>query len=210
MRGELVTVAALFVDPRGPYPTMPGVDCWPESRDARLYPGPHPVVAHPPCGRWCRLAKFVQYQTRGRLSVGDDHGCFASALASVRKWGGVLEHPAWSLAWAAHGLIAPPARGWQRDTSGSWCCEVAQAAYGHKARKLTWLYYVGERAPANLDWSKPNGERVISGMRNRCARPLTERLWTARDWKRAGGGATILTPPRFAETLVALARRAAA
>jgi hypothetical protein len=28
------TVAALYIDPRGPYPIMPGVDCWDEARDS--------------------------------------------------------------------------------------------------------------------------------------------------------------------------------
>jgi len=195
------TVAALFVSPRGVYPTLPGVDCWDEKRDARLYAGPQPVVAHPPCGRWCRLAKFVQHQTQGRLAVGDDGGCFDSALESVRTWGGVLEHPAWSLAWAAHGLIAPPARGWQRDIDGGWCCEVAQAAYGNPAQKLTWLYYVGNEAPEIPDWSKPRGDKVISGMRNRCMRPLSQRVWQS-------GGDSAATEAPFAEYLVGLARMA--
>jgi hypothetical protein len=200
-----MTVAALFVSPKGVYLTLRDVDCWPESRDARLYAGPHPVVAHPPCGRWCRLAKFVQHQTEGRLSVGDDSGCFASALESVRQWGGVLEHPAWSLAWAAHGLIAPPARGWQRDIDGGWCCEVSQAAYGHQACKLTWLYYVGYGAPTEPDWSRPKGTKVISGMRNRCSRPLNERVWQSNSAK---SGASASTTLQFAEYLVGLARNA--
>ena len=76
----MTTVAALYVDPRGPYSAMPGVDCWDEARDARLYAGPHPVVAHPPCARWCRLAKFVAHQTDGRLAIGDDDGCFVGKI----------------------------------------------------------------------------------------------------------------------------------
>ena len=98
-------IAALFVEPRGEYSKFPGVDLWDQSRDARLYSGPHPVVAHPPCGRWCQLAGLVE--ARWGHKRGDDGGCFAAALAAVRRWGGVLEHPAWTKAWPAHGLAVP-------------------------------------------------------------------------------------------------------
>lgn len=88
-------IAALFVEPDGVYSDLPDVDPWPESRDARLYAGPWSVVAHPPCQRWGRYwhgspRKPHQYK------MGDDAGCFASALRSVRQFGGVIEHPAHS------------------------------------------------------------------------------------------------------------------
>lgn len=98
-------IAALYVEKGGAYSNLEGVDPWDEKRDARLYDGPWPVVAHPPCTRWCRLAGLVE--ARWGHKKGDDGGTFAAALASVRKWGGVLEHPAYSDAWAAYDLTPP-------------------------------------------------------------------------------------------------------
>ncbi len=85
-------IAALFVQRGGAYFGLPDIDPWDEQRDARLYQGTAPVLAHPPCARWCRLAGLVQ--ARWGSKIGDDGGCFASALANVRRCGGVLEHPA--------------------------------------------------------------------------------------------------------------------
>lgn len=132
-------IAALFVDPAGAYAGLDGVDIWPDSRDARTYDGPHRVVAHPPCSRWCRLAGLVE--ARYGHKRGEDGGCFESALRSVRRFGGVLEHPAWSDAWPYFGL-PKPARygGWQRGICGGWSCQVEQGRYGHPAKKATWLY----------------------------------------------------------------------
>ena len=104
-------VAALFVQENGCYAGLPGVDAWPESRDARLYAGPWPVVAHPPCQRWGKMwfgQPLTVKRTGVRKKKGEDGGCFAAALAAVRKWGGVLEHPASSNAWAA-GLLGAEA-----------------------------------------------------------------------------------------------------
>ena len=47
-------IAALYVARAGTYFNLLDVDPWDEIRDARLYDGPHPVVAHPPCQRWGR------------------------------------------------------------------------------------------------------------------------------------------------------------
>lgn len=190
-----MTIAALYVQPRGIYAGFPGVDLWDEERDARTYPGPHPVVAHPPCARWCQLAGLVE-AVHGHKK-GDDGGTFAEALASVRRWGGVLEHPAWTLAWPAFGLSPPPAWGWQQSIDGSWVCEVAQSAYGHQCRKLTWLYYVGQHPPEPARWNRPKRVKMISGLTNHGGAGV------ARIRKSEASA----TPPAFAQFLVGLARQ---
>lgn len=106
-------VAALYVDPNGVYSGLDGVDLWDEQRDARLYAGPWPVVAHPPCARWCQLASVNEARWGAR--IGDDGGCFAAALKAVERWGGVLEHPAYSIAWSRFGLPRPARYGWARN-----------------------------------------------------------------------------------------------
>ena len=84
-----MTVAALFVATGGIYFNRPDVEPWDVTRDARAYDGPWPVVAHPPCERYGRYWSGGP-SAKVRRIKGDDDGCFASALASVRKWGG---HP---------------------------------------------------------------------------------------------------------------------
>lgn len=144
-------IAALYVLKDGPYIGLPDVAPWPESRDARTYPGPWPVVAHPPCARW-GFFWWGGPTAKVRREMGDDGGCFAAAIAAVRKWGGVLEHPANSRAWVAFGLPRPPrGGGWIRALAGGWCTHVEQGQYGHEARKATWLYAVNTERPA-LKW----------------------------------------------------------
>ena len=147
-------IAALYVQPDGIYANLPGVDLWPEERDARRYAGTHRVVAHPPCQRWGRFFHGSPRKPH-QFKLGDDGGCFAAALASVRRWGGVLEHPADSHAWAAHGLLPPPRTGgWvNADWEGGWTCYVEQGFYGHAARKATWLYANGTDLPS-LRWGE--------------------------------------------------------
>lgn len=152
-------VAALYVAASGCYAGQRGVDPWDEARDARLYDGPHPVVAHPPCQRWGR---FWHGSTRKphQFKLGDDGGCFEAALASVRRFGGVIEHPADSRAFAHFGLPIPHrGEGWTMpDIHGGRSCYVEQGHYGHEARKATWLYAVGIDFP-ELNWSR--GEQRI-------------------------------------------------
>jgi hypothetical protein len=191
------SIAALFVDPRGCYSGLPGVDLWDEERDARLYAGPHPVVSHPPCSRWCRLAGLVEARWGHRR--GDDGGCFASALASVRRWGGVLEHPAYSDAWRAHGLPRPPGSGWRRALCGGYVAHVEQGRYGHRAKKATWLYSYGTTLP-RLRWgSSPDAdsEALVSWCGNRVA--------SGEVRPRVGKRAASATPHEFRDVLLGMA-----
>lgn len=153
-------IAALYVQTNGCYFGLDGVDPWDEKRDARLYAGPWPVVAHPPCERWGRYwsgGPRLAGTPRAR-KLGDDGGCFAAALAAVRAYGGVLEHPEASHAWRWFGLARPPRKGgWIRaDNLGGWTCCVAQGRYGHLAQKLTWLYAARTERP-ELRWGLAPG-----------------------------------------------------
>lgn len=147
-------IAALYVETGGCYFGLPGVDPWDQARDARRYAGPWPVVAHPPCERWGRFWHGSPRKPH-QFALGDDGGCFAAALDAVRQWGGVLEHPADSLAWRQWGLNAPPrSGGWvAADFYGGWTCYVEQGFYGHTARKATWLYACQVELPS-LRWGQ--------------------------------------------------------
>jgi hypothetical protein len=203
-------IAALYVQAGGGYFNLPGVDPWDEARDARRYPGPWPVVAHPPCQRWGKLwagQPLWIKRTGERKTKGDDGGCFAAALEAVRLWGGVLEHPEGSHAWAHFGLCRPPrSGGWVvADDRGGWTCCVEQGRYGHYARKPTWLYAARVDLPS-LRWGK--GERRLDPA-------MVERLGEKRAARRGevgsrGGGTDsaprIGTPAEFRDLLLSIAR----
>lgn len=167
-------LAALFVEKDGCYFGLNGIDPWDKERDARQYAGPFPVIAHPPCERWGR------YWSGGpsgkvRRELGDDDGCFESALASVRKFGGVLEHPEATHAWGAFGLTRPPWHGgWiKADDLGGFTCCVSQGHYGHASRKMTWFYVNGidlDELP-ELTWGPAKNKlRMEDSFRSKAAR----------------------------------------
>jgi hypothetical protein len=145
-------IAALFVEKDGVYYGLEGVDPWDKDRDARLYAGPWPVVAHPPCERWGAFwYGGMHLASKGiRKHMGDDGGCFAHALWAVRTFGGVLEHPANSRAFHWFGMPkAKDGEGWtDRDRWDGASCHVEQGHYGHRARKATWLYACRTDLPA--------------------------------------------------------------
>ncbi len=188
-------IAALFVDGKGAYTNDPRFDAWPLERDARQYQGPFPVIAHPPCQLWGPMANvnFARYGGEHNRP-GNDGGCFASALESVNKFGGVLEHPAFTRAWVAHGLIRPCLGIWIKCGDG-WVTEVWQSAYGHRARKRTWLYCVSYHLPS-LKWDKVNGTHQIGGHDQR---------GKEKNKPTISGKAASATPREFLEVLYQIA-----
>jgi hypothetical protein len=206
--GGGVTVAALFVQPGGVYYGLAGVDPWDETRDARLYEGPHPVVAHPPCQRWGRYW-FGGPSARVRREKGDDGACFAAALRAVRSFGGVLEHPEASSAWERFRLRRPPhGGGWiTADQYGGWTCCVEQGHYGHRARKKTWLYAVGTARP-ELKWGRSEAKiRLDDGFHSAEERRRTVRTGACQRMSKAERART---PAAFRDLLLNLARSVSA
>lgn len=214
-------IAALYVQTDGCYFNLPGVDPWDRHRDARSYDGPYPVVAHPPCERWGRYWGGSP-TTWPRLTLGDDGGCFEAALAAVRKWGGVLEHPEASHAWRHFGLNRPPRNGgWVvADWDGGWTCCIEQGAYGHRARKATWLYANGVDLPS-LDWGRAEGDfaPLDQGFHSAEERRRWKETGQANDYiqraTQAGGEGRRLTvkeraatPDGFRDLLIEIARSA--
>lgn len=201
-------IAALYVEPNGAYYGIESVDPWDETRDARAYSGPHPVVAHPPCQRWGRYwhgAPNNPHQYR----LGEDGGCFAAALTAVRNYGGILEHPAHSKAWDFFGLTRPKAgEGWiKADVFGGWTCQVEQGHYGHMSRKATWLYAAKVELP-ELDWSKCE-QRIHPVALERYGYEKARRIGMmamvgGKDKTRIRNA----TPEKFRDILIAIARTA--
>ena len=128
-----MTVAVLFARQDSIYKKISGCDVYDIDRDARSWDGGAPVVAHPPCRSWGRL-RMVAKPREGERDLA------VFAVAAVRRWGGVLEHPATSTLWAHQGLPLPGAG---RDSWGGFTIPILQHWFGHRAEKATWLYVCG-------------------------------------------------------------------
>lgn len=181
-------VAALYVETDGVYFGLPDVDPWDVTRDARLYAGPHPVVAHPPCGPWGRL-KF--------LCTKQDPSCGPRAVEQVRTFGGVLEHPKDSALWHRCEMPRP---GELPDAWGGRSYYVEQVSWGHTCVKPTWLYVVGARPELVRAGMRHGGEptaRITNGPRGASAR---------KDLRRASTKECAATPIAFRDFLLSLAR----
>lgn len=132
-------VAVLFARQDSVYKSISMCDVWDIDRDARRWPGGCPVVAHPPCRAWGRLRAFAKPRP-------DEKDLARWAVEQIKRWGGVLEHPAGSKLWADQSLPLPGAA---PDQHGGWTLAAPQKWWGHKAEKATWFYILG-CSPADI------------------------------------------------------------
>lgn len=124
--------AILCARERSEYFDLEGLDVYDRNRDAFSYSGPYPVVAHPPCRMFGRLAGFSK-----PVDPWAEYLLGVHCMAAVRKFGGVLEHPRDSKLWPMTG--APRPNG-PVDRFGGYTINLPQSWFGHRAEKLTWLY----------------------------------------------------------------------
>jgi len=181
-------VAVLFAMPDSVYKTFPECDVWDEARDALKYAGNLPVVAHPPCRLWGKLAHMS-------TAPESEKELARFAVRQVQRCGGVLEHPLGSRLWDDMGLPAP----FEEDAMG-FTGMIPQYLLGHKAEKKTLLYVSGlkkdDLPPAfgllDLLFTRPT-HYVATSRRGLKGVFCTE-------WERKA------TPPKFARWLVSLAK----
>lgn len=184
----LARVAVLFAREDSHYKALPGCEVYDVARDACTYDGPWPVVAHPPCRAWGRLRSFANPRP-------DERNLARLAVAMVREWGGVLEHPAGSTLWPAQRLPLPG----ERDAFGGWTLAAPQKWWGHKAEKATWFYVVGcePRDQPDLPLVLSEATHVVQSRKRDDCRPHITKAEREH------------TPPELASWLVELARRCA-
>lgn len=181
------TVAVLFARSDSHYKALPATDVWDIERDARKWPGGSPVVAHPPCRSWGRLRQFAKPRE-------DEKALGPWAVEQVRRFGGVLEHPAESTLFVHCRMPRP---GQFPDEFGGYTIQIDQFHFGHRAEKSTWFYIIGA-SPDELP-EIPFRE----GTPTHCVRSTKSypRLPTITKAEREH------TPPQLAAWLCELARR---
>lgn len=110
-----------------------GCDCYDIDRDSRTYTGTTAGIHHPPCRAWGKLRQFAKPRP-------DEKNLARWSISQIRKNGGVLEHPAGSKLWEDQNL---PLRKPKFDKYGGFTISIQQKWFGHRAKKWTWLYFVG-------------------------------------------------------------------
>lgn len=123
--------AVLYARKNSIYKTIEGLQVYDEKRDARTFNNDLPVIAHPPCRLFGRLKHFSNAPAAEKQLA-------YHAIESIKKCGGVLEHPAFSTLWSEMDLPLPGV-----FKGNGFTYPILQSWFGHKCPKATWLYING-------------------------------------------------------------------
>ncbi len=163
-------IAVLCVAKNSIYKTLHDVDCYDINRDCRTFPGGVPIVAHPPCRSWSAYCAHQAKPLPGEKELGP------WCVEQLRKWGGVLEHPAHSRLFDACNLPKP---GNESKAAECWSMEVEQSWWGDSRKKLTWLAFFGvlpcDLPPIPFVLRDPNGDRRRWQLMSKTQRSATVR-----------------------------------
>lgn len=173
-------IAVLCAATNSIYHTLEDVDVYDSKRDARTFTGGVPVVTHPPCRAWSAYCAHQAKPEPGEKDLG------LWCCEQLKRWGGVLEHPAHSRLFEAAGLPEPLS--FQGDL---WTAAVKQSWWGDSRTKSTWLCFSKVR-PDDVEipfvLGYPQHDRKV--------------------WNTMSKGKRAATPPSMAQWLVNIAKTA--
>lgn len=115
-------ISVLCTHAKSNYKSIPGLDLWPDPRNAYNFSGDNPVIAHPPCAQWSRMKNFARINKEEKdLAV----FCWEKVLQN----GGIFEHPAGS---SFFNYVAADRKN---------MLSVNQSWWGFPCTKRTYLYF---------------------------------------------------------------------
>ena len=125
-------IPVLFTQENSNYNKIKIFDCYDIKRDALSFNGRIPLIAHPPC------RKFSKLRGLSTAPLSEKKLAFF-ALAKVRQFGGILEHPRSSTLWKDGNFNLDGSV----DSYGGFLRSVDLSWFGFPARKKTMLYFCG-------------------------------------------------------------------
>ena len=124
---------ALFTRTDSIYKKKSHWDAYDQNRNALTYNGNNPVVCHPPCRTWGKLAHLAS------KAKANESNLALWSIDKIRSVGGILEHPDGS---KLFGKFLPDVNTFN-DNFGGFTILVDQYDFGHVAHKMTKLYFCG-------------------------------------------------------------------
>ena len=125
-------IPVLFTAHNSLYNDIDIFDCYDEKRNALSFNDRVPLIAHPPC------RKFSKLRGLSTAPLSEKKLAFF-ALAKVRQFGGILEHPRSSTLWLNGNFKLDGSV----DDYGGFLRSVNLSWFGFPAEKKTMLYFVG-------------------------------------------------------------------